>query len=233
MAKRKPQSEDLFAVFFDMMTGLLFVFIIALVAYMLAFNDKHSQEMKLKSSLKDITFLQSDLVRKVSNELRRYGIVHKADIRAGVISFSDPSLEFESGKWTLTESQQSTYSVVQKVLQEYMPCYSSNPPANCRPDLSGKVQAVVIEGHTDSVPFKGRSSVSDNMDLSYQRAKSVYSQLTNGELKELVNSDHLPLLLAAGFGSSRPISKNIDNASKSENRRIDIRFVMTPLWKTG
>jgi outer membrane protein OmpA-like peptidoglycan-associated protein len=233
MAKRKPQAEDFFAVFFDMMTGLLFVFIIALVAYMLAFNDKHSQEMKLRSSLKDITFLQSDLVRTISKELRRYGIVHKVDIRAGVISFSDPSLGFESGQWTLTENQQPSYSIIQKVLQEYIPCYSSNPPADCRPDLSGKLQALVIEGHTDSVPFLGQSSVSDNMDLSYQRAKSVYSQLTNGKLKSLVNSDHLPLMLAAGFGSSRPISNNLNNAAKSENRRIDIRFVMTPLWKSG
>lgn len=232
MAKRNIQSDNLFAVFFDMMTGLLFIFIIALVAYMLAFNDKHSQEMKLQSSLKDMTFLKSDLIRKISKDLSHYGIKHKADTKIGVISLSDTELQFDSGLWRLTNKQKESYSIVLKVLNKHLPCYSFNPPRRCRKDLSGKVHAVIIEGHTDSIPLNQSSGVvHDNMDLSYQRAKAVYAHLTNSPLKDLVNSDNLPLVLAAGFGSARPLSNKSKEASKNEDRRIDIRLLMESSWK--
>lgn len=229
------QDEELNSVLFDLMTGMMFIFIIALVAYMLAFNDKHSQEMKLQSEMKDVNFLTSDLVRRVSRELKRYGINHLPVFKSGVIRFSDEALKFESGSAKLSQKQQDIYLSVANVLADIIPCYSLKPPlSGCRGDEAGVLHSVVIEGHTDSIPYRGNGidGIRDNQDLSYKRAKAVYSVIVSSKINlELKNRNKLPLYLAAGFGASRPLSNDIKKATKSENRRIDIRFIMAKPWE--
>ena len=75
---------------------------------------------------------------------------------------------------------------------------------------------ILVEGHTDSIPFKGRGLVADNWDLSVLRATNVVKVLTQ-------NSNLNPLqLTAAGRAEFLPIASNETSDGRSANRRIEM-----------
>ena len=231
------QDDDTNTVFFDLMTGLMFIFVIALVAYMLNFNDKHSNEMKLQSQLKDVNYLTSNLVQQVSRELKRYNIPHTPLYKEGVVRLSAPVLSFDSGSYQLNSEQTQYYTVVSRILNNTLTCYSEKTLSKgCRGDEAGVIESVVIEGHTDNIPFRGDESagIRDNRDLSYQRARSVYNLfVSQTDAESLKNRNNLSLLQVAGYGESRPLSGEQSSRAKSEDRRIDVRFVFAKPWVAG
>jgi hypothetical protein len=48
------------------------------------------------------------------------------------------------------------------------------------------------------------------------------------ELNNLNNRNNQPVFSCSGYAETRPISKNITDEDKRVNRRIDIRFTMSP-----
>ncbi len=74
---------------------------------------------------------------------------------------------------------------------------------------------IVIEGHTDN---KGVEKT--NIQSSLESA--------NNMLNYLVNNEGIPRerLACAGYGSSKPIASNADEAGRRQNRRIDIVFLV-------
>ena len=75
---------------------------------------------------------------------------------------------------------------------------------------------ILVEGHTDSIPFKGRGLVTDNWDLSVMRATNVVKVLTQ-------NANLNPLqLTAAGRAEFLPIASNKTLEGRSANRRIEM-----------
>jgi len=111
-------------------------------------------------------------------------------------------LLFASGSWVVGAEGRSAVVEVGKILAE-------------NPDIS-----VLIEGHTDDVPYRGQGQLQDNWDLSTKRATSIVRIL-----KE--NRDINPLnLTAAGRSEYAPVSSNATSEGKSKNRRIEI--ILTP-----
>jgi chemotaxis protein MotB len=75
---------------------------------------------------------------------------------------------------------------------------------------------ILVEGHTDSIPFTGKGLVKDNWDLSVMRATNVVKVLTK-------NKSFNPIqLTAAGRAEFVPIADNTTLEGRSSNRRIDI-----------
>jgi outer membrane protein OmpA-like peptidoglycan-associated protein len=72
---------------------------------------------------------------------------------------------------------------------------------------------VEISGHTDDL-----GSESYNLELSTQRAKTVYQYLLDHDIK----SDNLSY---KGYGESDPLKENIDESSRKMNRRIEFRIL--------
>lgn len=229
----KKSSIDINSSIADLMTGVLFVFIIALIAYMLNFNDKHSQENKLQSQLKDTNFLTSDLIKNLSKLLDRNGIPHLTNEKSGTIIFDSESLSFESGSWILNDQQKEKLNSIRISLEYLIPCYTQNPPKSsffsiCRDYMSGKISSIIIEGHTDNTPVRNKNF--DNMDLSFKRAKSVYENLISDQLKLLKNKKNHTLFSVLGSGESNPINYYDIPTPDKKNRRIEIRFVMEKPW---
>jgi chemotaxis protein MotB len=111
-------------------------------------------------------------------------------------------LLFASGSWVVNAEGRKAVVEVGKILAE-------------NPDIS-----VLIEGHTDNVPYTGQGQIQDNWDLSTKRATSIVRIL-----KE--NKDIVPLnLTAAGRSEYAPVSSNETTEGKSKNRRIEI--ILTP-----
>jgi len=111
-------------------------------------------------------------------------------------------LLFASGSWVVGNEGKSAVVEVGKILAE-------------NPDIY-----VLIEGHTDNVPYKGQGQLEDNWDLSTKRATSIVRILE--ENKEINKRN----LTAAGRSQYAPIYTNSTSDGKSKNRRIEI--ILTP-----
>ncbi|MFH0864757.1 MAG: OmpA family protein [Bacteroidota bacterium] len=114
----------------------------------------------------------------------------------------EESLIFASGSFTVDAKGVEAIKKLAKVLE-------SNPDIN-----------VLIEGHTDNVPYTGTGVLKDNWDLSVLRATAIVKIITT-------NSDVAPKrLTAAGRSEYDPVGSNETTAGKAKNRRIEI--ILTP-----
>lgn len=111
-------------------------------------------------------------------------------------------LLFDSGSWTVgTQGKQA--------VQQLASVLATNP------DIS-----VLIEGHTDNVPYGGNGPLKDNWDLSTKRATAIVEILLQTAGIEAQN------LTAAGRGEFAPVATNETAEGKSKNRRIEV--ILTP-----
>jgi chemotaxis protein MotB len=79
---------------------------------------------------------------------------------------------------------------------------------------------VLVEGHTDNVPYNGKGQLSDNWDLSVRRATAVVKIILDGSKLDPER------LTAAGRGEHFPIASNDTASGRSKNRRTEI--ILTP-----
>lgn len=111
-------------------------------------------------------------------------------------------LLFASGSWQVDKRGAEALKKLAKVLE-------------AQSDIN-----VLIEGHTDSVPYNGSSSVKDNWDLSVMRATAIVKIITN-------NSNVDPKrLTAAGRSKYIPLDSNETKEGRAKNRRTEI--ILTP-----
>lgn len=111
-------------------------------------------------------------------------------------------LLFGSGSWTVGTEGRKAVEEVAKVLGD-------------NPDIS-----VLIEGHTDNVPYNGNAQISDNWDLSTKRATAIVNIIRENKTVDPKN------LTAAGRSEFAPIAPNETPEGKGKNRRIEI--ILTP-----
>jgi outer membrane protein OmpA-like peptidoglycan-associated protein/polyisoprenoid-binding protein YceI len=92
---------------------------------------------------------------------------------------------------------------------------SSDPLLASVVDIANRCPSMRIEvsGHTDNVGNRNA-----NQSLSEQRAKSVANFMT----QRGVNASRI---VTAGFGGSRPVAQNSNEAGRSKNRRIEFRVL--------
>ncbi|WP_025742478.1 OmpA/MotB family protein [Aquimarina pacifica] len=111
-------------------------------------------------------------------------------------------LLFESGSWAVGAQGQKAVRQLGEVLGE-------------NPDI-----AVLIEGHTDDVPYTGTGQLRGNWDLSTKRATAIVAILEQNPQIDPQN------LTAAGRGKFAPVASNDTSSGKSKNRRIEV--ILTP-----
>ncbi|MEN3323377.1 OmpA family protein [Mariniflexile soesokkakense] len=80
--------------------------------------------------------------------------------------------------------------------------------------------AILIEGHTDNVPYQGGGQIVGNWDLSTKRATAIVNILRENVS---INAENLT---AAGRGEFAPIATNDTPEGKAKNRRIEV--ILTP-----
>ncbi|WP_223032587.1 OmpA family protein [Hanstruepera marina] len=111
-------------------------------------------------------------------------------------------LLFESGSWAVGSNGRQAVKQLGTVLAD-------------NPDI-----AILIEGHTDNVPYKGNSQLSGNWDLSTKRATAIVNILRENPS---INPENLT---AAGRGEFAPIASNDTAEGRAKNRRIEV--ILTP-----
>lgn len=79
---------------------------------------------------------------------------------------------------------------------------------------------IMVEGHTDDVPYRGSGNLKDNLDLSVKRATTVTRLLLDN--KGIAPSR----ITSAGRGEWVPVEKGTSAEARARNRRTEI--ILTP-----
>lgn len=244
----------------DLMAGLLFIFIITLMAYVLTFHratERRDEEItkvteerdrlrletertreeqsKLNFVVDDLTNarrLRAQMLQEIARKLDELGIRVEVDTEHGILHLTEQAIQFASGKADLPADEEAKLAVIGSVLRQVLPCYVSQPdPATpCEQRHRGKLESVFLEGHTDNMPYFG-SRFKDNWDLSAQRAMYTYRTMVlrmEPALAALTNASGFPVFSVSGYGEGRPRSRHDEPTPDAANRRIDLRFIMTP-----
>jgi len=114
----------------------------------------------------------------------------------------DESLLFASGSWTVNAKGKDALMKLSNVLAE-------------NPDI-----AIMVEGHTDNLAYKGSGQVKDNWDLSVMRATSVTKIILDNK------SVDPKRITSAGRGEYFPIDGANNSEARQKNRRTEI--ILTP-----
>ena len=110
----------------------------------------------------------------------------------------EESLLFASGSWNVDTKGKEALKQLAGVLET-------------QPDVN-----IMIEGHTDDVPYKGSGQIKDNWDLSVVRATSIVKILMDGSK---INPTQLT---AAGRSEFLPLNTEDSKEARAENRRTEI-----------
>jgi chemotaxis protein MotB len=165
---------------------------------------KNTRLFELERILKSKDSLVKDLKDKVVEALTGFeGEGLTIEQKNGKVYVSlEEKLLFKSGKWDVDPKGQSAIKKLAAVLEK-------NTDIN-----------VMIEGHTDDVPYKGTGGVEDNWDLSVKRATAIVKIL-------LKDSKIDPKrITASGHGEFLPVDAAKTSDARAKNRRTEI--ILTP-----
>jgi chemotaxis protein MotB len=167
-------------------------------------DAKEKKLNELQSILDNKDKQVADLKNKITTAL--LGFKDKGltiETRNGKVYVSmDEKLLFASGSWTVAEDGKNALKSVGKVLE-------TNVDIN-----------VMIEGHTDNIPYLGSGQVKDNWDLSVMRATAI--------VKILLENKGIDAKRIAASGRSQylPMEVSDTKEARAKNRRTEI--ILTP-----
>ena len=225
----------------DMMSGLLFVFILTLMVFVINFHIEKTKKEKeteylidIKEQLTDAKFVRKQLLEDLKESLEKQGVKVLINVEKGLLHVPEAIL-FKSGKAEFQVGGEESLDKLATNLANRLPCYSGKRNAanngRCQENKykPGRLEAVLVEGHTDNVPISNKQ-FDDNWDLSAKRSIVTYQHImnVNPELKDLDNSDGEMLFGVSGYADTRPYKSHIEITDEPLNRRIDLRFILAP-----
>lgn len=167
-------------------------------------EDRSNRVAELEAVIAAKDKAMTDLKNAISRALTDFeGKGLTVEQRDGKVYVSmENKLLFSSGSWAVGSNGRQAVQQLGEVLAD-------------NPDI-----AILIEGHTDNVPYKGNSQLSGNWDLSTKRATAIVNILRENPN---INPENLT---AAGRGEYAPIATNDTAEGKAKNRRIEV--ILTP-----
>jgi chemotaxis protein MotB len=230
----------------DLMAGLLFLFIITIVVFALRLSteiknqaeqtriatEKKASIELVARQLTDNDNIRRELLLKIKNDLEKAGFKVVVNEDQGILSLPEEVL-FPSGSADLQPKGKQLIEALAKIFSTLLPDYMGRP--GLKTAQAGKIDAIFFEGHTDNVPvIHNIIRYKDNWELSAARAISTYHYLIYYDplLDALKNTKDQPIFSVSGYADRRPVALNDTDDNKHHNRRIDIRFIMTPPKET-
>ncbi len=196
-------STPIWAVFGDLMSGLLGAFVLILVGV-------------LGVQLELVTSLDAEIHKREQEEQRRMAL-EKAlagPLASGRVTLNNGKIGI-SGNVLFALNSDQLQPEGQQLLKSL-----SQPIAAY---LGASQQMLMVSGFTDDMPVRGSNrQFADNWELSAQRALTVTRTL----IDDGVPSD---AIFAAAFGSQQPVAANSDADGRARNRRVE----MAPVPKSS
>ena len=196
------QTAPVWAVFGDLMSGLLGAFVLILVAV-------------LGVQLELATNLQTEVKKRQVEEQRRMTL-EKAlavPLAAGRITLNNGRIGISGRVLFALNSDQLQPEGRQLLNSLVMPLQAY---------LASRDELLMVSGFTDDRSIRNSNHrFADNLELSAQRALTV--------TRTLIDEGMPPaLVFAAAFGAEQPMTPNTDEAARAQNRRVE----MAPVPKT-
>lgn len=208
----------------DLMSGLIFIFIITLMIFVVLFQQA-------TESIQSAEATRKELLETLQDELETRGLNVTIDTLQGILRLTERSINFPRARAEPEPAHLPRVRVLADVLSDVLPCFVVRSPAPCRHDIdrikyAASVHLLMIEGHTDAVPVGERLRFRDNLELSGGRAASIHRLLVDAApvLSELRNRDASQILSISGYGAQNLLIP--DDPFAPGNRRIDLRFLM-------
>jgi flagellar motor protein MotB len=190
------QEPPIWAIFGDLMTGLVGVFVLLLV-WALGFQLELSQTLEKEIHKREVAEQRRLALEQALADPLATG---RVTLRDGKIGISGNVL-FSSNSAELQEEGRELLHTLRAPLQVY---------------LGDNEQLLMVSGFTDDLPIqKGNLHFRDNWELSAQRALTVTRTL----IDEGMPAD---MVFAAAFGAQQPVIENSDSDSRSQNRRVEM-----------
>ena len=166
----------------------------------MALNERSRRVNELEAMLRSREEAINAIRRKVTDALTGFdGKGLSISIKNGNVYVSmDDKLLFRSGSFEIDPNGARAVHDLATVLAQ-------NPDIN-----------VMVEGHTDDVPYRPNGQLRDNLDLSAKRATTVVRLLL--ENKGIAPSR----IIAAGRGESLPVASGKTSEARAKNRRTEI-----------
>ena len=190
------QTAPAWAVFGDLMSGLLGAFVLLLVGVLIV-------------HLQLVTDLQDEVTKRQVEEQRRMTL-EKAlavPLSSGRITLTNGRIGISGRVLFAMNSDQLQPEGLQLLSSLVVPLKSY---------LTARDELLMISGFTDNKSIRGgKSEFEDNWELSAQRALTV----TRALIAEGMPSS---MVFAAAFGAEQPIVPNVDDKSRAQNRRVEM-----------
>jgi flagellar motor protein MotB len=190
------QETPVWAIFGDLMAGLVGVFVLLLV-WTLGIQVELSQS------------LQDEIRKREAEEQRRMALEEAlADpLATGRVTLHDGRIGI-SGSVLFSLNSDQLQPEGRELLQTLV--------APLQVYLGERDELLMVSGFTDDLPIqKGNNRFEDNWELSAERALTVTRALIAGGMPP-------SMVFAAAFGAQSPVVANDDNASRAQNRRVEM-----------
>ena len=162
---------------------------------------------------------QTEMAEKLAKKLVNNKIDVNIDKMSGQVEISDLEL-FDIGSAKLSAKGKA-------YLDKFFPIYIDTIFSN--PELSDKVENLIIEGHTDSQMFKGLNSADEqytkNLELSSMRATEVANYVFKTNYNKKYSKKLHKVLIVEGKSNTEPILTNgKEDFNKSRRVELEIRM---------
>jgi len=196
-------GAPVWAVFGDLMSGLLGAFVLILVGVL-------GVQMELASNL------EAEIQKRQAEEQRRQALEKALAIplASGRVTLNNGRIGISGSVLFALNSDQ-----LQPAGRELLKTLAAPLAAY----LGARDEMLMVSGFTDDRPVRdSNSQFADNLELSAQRALTV----TRAMINEGIPSSSI---FAAAFGPEQPVASNADAKGRSQNRRVE----MAPVPKSA
>jgi flagellar motor protein MotB len=191
-----PDAPPVWAIFGDLMSGLVGVFVLLLVLT-LGIQVELTQSLKNEAEKRKVEQQRRiDLENALAGPLAQ----GRVTLRDGRIGISGKVLFLLNSDQLQPEGRVLLRSLV----------------APLRVFLGDRDELLMVSGFTDDLSIHADNhQFDDNWDLSAQRALTVTRALIEAGMPDT-------LVFAAAFGENHPVADNGDEVGRSKNRRVEI-----------
>jgi flagellar motor protein MotB len=187
-------TAPVWAVFGDLMSGLLGAFVMILVGVM-------GVQMELTSHLQD------EVKKRQVEEQRRMTLE-----KALAVPLASGRITLNNGRIGI--SGQVLFALNSNQLQPEGRQVLKSLVSPLRAYLGARKEMLMVSGFTDDTSIRG-GPFADNWELSAQRALTVTRTLIDEGMPA-------SMVFAAAFGSGQPVKPNTDDAARALNRRVEM-----------
>ena len=190
------QTAPVWAVFGDLMSGLLGAFVLILVGVLVV-------QMDLVASL------ESEMAKRRQEEQRRMALE-----KALAIPLASGRVTLANGRIGISGSVLFALNSAELQPEGRQVLQSLAPPLAAY--LGTRDEMLMVSGFTDDRPVLDTNRrFADNWDLSAQRALTVTRALIDEGMPS-------PRVFAAAFGAEQPVAANTDEPGRTKNRRVEM-----------